>query len=83
MRIDAFMNATNIVKRRSIAQDMIDNRVVKIDGVCVKASRNVKVGDVIEIAFFEKSQFFKVLKIPEIKNVPKSLSYEYVEKIVS
>ena len=50
MRIDKFLNATNLVKRRSIAQDMIASGAVKMGAQAVKASRNVKVGDVIELA---------------------------------
>ena len=44
MRIDKFLNAVNITKRRTIAQDMIEIGVVKIAGISVKESRVVKVG---------------------------------------
>ncbi|CAM2953084.1 RNA-binding S4 domain-containing protein [Helicobacter burdigaliensis] len=81
MRIDKYLNAVNIVKRRAIAQDMIENKVVKIAGVSVKASRDVKVGDVIEIAFLEKSRFFQVLQIPEVKNVKKNESHLFYKEL--
>lgn len=42
MRVDKFLNAVNITKRRSVAQDMLANNVVKIGGIVVKASRDVK-----------------------------------------
>ncbi len=58
MRIDKFLNAVNITKRRTIAQDMIDNKVIKIAGIPVKASRNVKVGDIIEKLLKKKSLLF-------------------------
>ena len=45
MRIDKFMNAVNIVKRRAIAQDMIANKVVYLNGIIVKPSKEVKLGD--------------------------------------
>ncbi|MDA3967108.1 MULTISPECIES: RNA-binding S4 domain-containing protein [Helicobacter] len=77
MRVDKFLNAVNITKRRTIAQDMIENSVVKIDGIAIKASRNVKVGDIIEIAFLEKSRFYEVLKIPETKTIKKNESHLY------
>ena len=32
MRIDKFLNSVNITKRRSVAQDMISNKVVLING---------------------------------------------------
>lgn len=81
MRIDKFLNAVNIVKRRAIAQDMIANGVVRIAGINVKASRDVKVGDVIEIAFLEKSNFYQVLQIPEQKTIKKNESHLYYKEI--
>ena len=65
MRIDKFLNAVNITKRRTIAQDMIENGVVKISGISVKASRDVKVGDVIEIAFGQRTMKVEVLNVAE------------------
>ena len=81
MRIDKFLNAVNIVKRRAIAQDMIANGVVKIAGISVKASRDVKVGDIIEIAFLEKSRFYQVLQNPEVKTIKKSESHLYYKEV--
>ena len=81
MRIDKFLNAVNIVKRRAIAQDMIANGVVKIAGISVKASRDVKVGDIIEIAFLEKSRFYQVLQIPEVKTSKRSESHLYYKEV--
>ena len=82
MRIDKFLNAVNITKRRTIAQDMIKNGVVKIAGISVKASRDVKVGDIIEIAFLEKSRFFEVLQIPTQKTIKKDESHLYYKEII-
>lgn len=81
MRIDKFLNAVNIVKRRAIAQDMLANGVVKIAGVKLKASRNVKVGDIIEIAFLEKSKFYQILQIPEQKTIKKNESHLYYKEV--
>ncbi|MBX7491433.1 RNA-binding S4 domain-containing protein [Helicobacter turcicus] len=81
MRVDKFLNAVNIVKRRAIAQDMLANGVVKIAGVKLKASRDVKVGDIIEIAFLEKSKFYQVLQIPEQKTIKKNDSHLYYKEV--
>ncbi len=81
MRIDKFMNITNITKCRRIAQDMIAHNVVKINGATIKASHNIKIGDIIEIAYLEQPKFFKVLKIPEKKSIPKALKHEYITPI--
>ncbi len=79
--MDKFLNAVNLVKRRTIAQDMIENHVIKIKGIAIKASRDVKVGDIIEIAFLEKSRFYQVLQIPTQKTIKKNESHLYYKEV--
>ena len=81
MRIDKFLNAVNITKRRAVAEDMLEHRVVFINGFAVKKAKEVKVGDKIEIKYLEYSDFFVVLQIPTTKSTPKSKQSEYVQKI--
>ncbi|MCK5110166.1 MAG: RNA-binding S4 domain-containing protein [Arcobacteraceae bacterium] len=81
MRIDKFLNAVNITKRRAIAEDMLKEKIVFINAVSVKKAKEVKVGDTIEIKYLEYSDFFKVLQIPATKSTPKSKQSEYVERI--
>lgn len=81
MRIDKFLNAVNITKRRSVAQDMIANQVVLINDVVAKASKNVDVGSIITINYLKESKKYKVLQIPSTKSTPKSLQHEYVQEI--
>ena len=81
MRIDKYLNAVNITKRRAVAEDMLEHTVVFINGLAVKKAKEVKVGDIIEIKYLEKSDKFKVLQIPTTKSTPKSKMDEYVEKI--
>ncbi len=81
MRIDKFLNAVNITKRRAVAEDMLQHKVVFINNQSVKKAKEVKLGDIIEIRYLEKSDKFKVLQIPNVKSTPKSKMAEYVEKI--
>ena len=81
MRIDKFINSVNIVKRRSIAADMIDHGVVFLNGVAVKASKEVKIGDTIEVKYLEYSKKYEVLKIPTTKTIPKTQTDEYVKEL--
>ncbi|MDF1875785.1 RNA-binding S4 domain-containing protein [Sulfurimonas sp. SAG-AH-194-I05] len=81
MRIDKFLNSVNITKRRSVAQDMITNKVVLINGVIVKASKNVEVGSIITINYLESSKKYEVLQLPATKSTPKSLQHEYIKEI--
>jgi len=81
MRIDKFLNSVNITKRRSIAQDMLSNKVVLINDIVVKPSKNVDIGDIITINYLESSKKYKVLQLPATKSTPKSLQSEYIEEI--
>ncbi len=81
MRIDKFLNAVNIVKRRAVAQDMIDSGVVFLNGRLAKASKEVKKGDIITIEYLNRKKSYEVLDIPILKNVPKSESSLYVREL--
>ncbi|MDY0365779.1 MAG: S4 domain-containing protein [Arcobacteraceae bacterium] len=81
MRIDKFLNTVNIVKRRAIGEDMLEHDVVYINDKVVKKSKEVKVGDIIEIRYLEKTEKYQVLSIPTTKSTPKSEQDEYIKKL--
>ena len=51
MRIDKFLKVSRLIKRRTVANDACDAAHISVNGRVVKASYDVKVGDVIEITF--------------------------------
>ncbi len=81
MRIDKFLNAVNITKRRAVAQDMLANGVVSINGKVAKASKNVETGDIVSIAYLKGEKRYEVLQIPVTKSTPKSKQDEYVKEL--
>ena len=81
MRIDKFLNSVNITKRRSVAQDMISNKVVLINDVIAKSSKNIEVGSVITINYLNSIKKYEVLKLPTTKSTPKSLQDEYIKDV--
>ena len=81
MRIDKFLNATNITKRRAVAEDMLAHKVVYIGEVAVKKAKEVKIGDIIEIRYLDYTDRFKVLQIPKTKSTPKLSQSEYIAKL--
>lgn len=81
MRIDSFLNATNIVKKRSIVQDMCANNIVELNGVRIKSSKEVRIGDVITLHFLAYKKSYKVLAIPTTRTTPKSLSTTFIQEI--
>ncbi|HOI83147.1 MAG TPA: RNA-binding S4 domain-containing protein [Campylobacterales bacterium] len=81
MRIDKFINTVNIVKRRSIAADMIEHGVVYLNGVQAKASKDVKIGDKIEIRYLESVKKYEVLAVPTTKTIPKTATNDYIKEL--
>lgn len=51
MRIDKFLKVSRLIKRRTVANEACDGGRIGVNGRPVKASYDVKEGDVIEIAF--------------------------------
>ena len=81
MRVDKFINTVNITKRRTIAEDMCKSGVVFINGKQAKASKDVKVGDIITIKYLEYEKKYEVLQIPTTKTIAKSKSSEYIKEL--
>ena len=81
MRVDKWLSAVNIVKRRTIAQDMVKSGVVFINNIKAKPSKEVKVGDKIKIEYLKGSKEYEVLQIPTTKTIPKSAKEEYAREL--
>lgn len=65
MRLDKYLKVSRLIKRRTVANEACDNGRVMINDKVVKASANVKVGDVITINFGNKDVKVEVLNIQE------------------
>ena len=80
MRLDKFLKVSRIIKRRTVANDACDAAHVMVNGVCAKASYNVKENDVIEVTFGERKLKVRVLDVKETtkKNEAASL-YEVIQ----
>ncbi|MCY0879637.1 MAG: RNA-binding S4 domain-containing protein [Firmicutes bacterium] len=49
MRIDKYLKVSRLIKRRTLAKEALDQGRVSVNGRVVKASYEVKVGDLIEL----------------------------------
>ena len=79
MRIDKYLKVSRIIKRRTIANEACDASHVKVNGKNVKASYDVKVGDIVEVTFGEKRLKIKVISVKDvIKKDEASLLYEVI-----
>ena len=65
MRLDKFLKVSRLIKRRTVANEACDNARVSVNGRTVKASYEVKVGDVIEIAFGARTVTVDVLQVAD------------------
>lgn len=79
MRCDVFLKTSCIVKRRTLAKQLFDNNRVMINGVKAKAGRDIKMNDVLCIEFPSKTMTIKVIDIPQMKNVSKTVAKELYE----
>ena len=70
MRLDKYLKVSRLIKRRTVANDACDADRILVNGRQAKASYQVKVGDVIEIAFGSRSLKVEVTQVSD--NVPKS-----------
>lgn len=65
MRLDKYLKVSRPIKRRTVANDACDADRVMVNDKVVKASYDVKLGDVIEISFGNKSVKVKVTMIAD------------------
>ncbi len=65
MRLDKYLKVSRLIKRRSVANEACDGARVSANGRPVKASYQVKVGDVLEIAFGQRTLRVEVMAVNE------------------
>ena len=68
MRLDKYLKVSRLIKRRTVANEACDGDRVTVNGRQVKASYQVKLGDVIEIAFGQRTLKVEVTQISETAN---------------
>ena len=70
MRLDKWLKVSRLIKRRTVANEACDNARVVANGRPVKASDEVKAGDILELRFGERVVKVEVLVVAD--NVGKS-----------
>ena len=66
MRLDKYLKLSRLIKRRTVANDACDAGRVMVNDKVVKASYDVKEGDIIEIQFGQKNVKVKVTDVKEV-----------------
>jgi ribosomal 50S subunit-recycling heat shock protein len=81
MRIDKFLKASRLVKRRTAAQEMIEIGAVRLDGRPCKPSSEAAEGCVVEVAYTARVLTVKVLCADEqLLKRPQTTAYELLEE---
>ena len=65
MRLDKYLKVSRLIKRRSVANEACDGARVSANGRPVKASYQVKEGDILEIAFGNRTLKVEVVDVRE------------------
>ncbi len=68
MRLDKYLKNSRLIKRRTVAKDACEGEKVYLNGKQAKPGTEVKVGDVIEIVFGEKSIKVEIVDIADTAN---------------
>ncbi len=74
MRIDKYLKVSRLIKRRTVAKEMVDGGTVSINGKDAKPSNEIKVGDQVFLRLGKHRITFEVLAVAE--NATKANSSE-------
>lgn len=80
MRIDKFLKVSRIIKRRSVAKEIIHRGVIKINGRVAKPASNVAIGDEIELVL---GRHLLVVRVLKLKDTTKKAEAEDLYEIIS
>ena len=79
MRLDKYLKVSRLMKRRTVANEACDAGRVSVNGKPARASYDVKIGDVIEIAFGQRIMKVKVAAVTEVVTKDKAAELYTVE----
>ncbi len=81
MRVDKYLKVARILKRREVGKQLALNERLFINDKIAKASSEVKVGDIIRIAFGHREISVRVLDIRESASKQQAFEmYEVIEE---
>ena len=78
MRLDLFLKKTAIIKRRTVAKEMVERGHVFINDKQAKPSSEVKDGDIIQLNLGERK--IKVKALIEMKKDKEIPNFELIEQ---
>ena len=80
MRLDKYLKVSRLIKRRTVANEACNGGRITANGRVVKASYDVKIGDILEITFGNRTVKIKVTDVKEtVKKDDAQTLYEAME----
>lgn len=64
MRLDKFLKVSRLIKRRTVANSVSELGRVLVNGNPAKPAKQLKIGDIIEIEYANRTEKVEVLIIP-------------------
>ena len=80
LRIDKYLKLSRLIKRRTIAQEMVEIGAVRINAKTCKSAAEVRTDDIIEIAYPGRIVKVRVLTSDESQLKKNAAAYELVEE---
>ncbi|MCK9217780.1 MAG: RNA-binding S4 domain-containing protein [Firmicutes bacterium] len=65
MRLDKYLKVSRLIKRRTVAKEACEGKKVSLNGKSAKPGSEVKIGDIIEIAYGERKLKLEIVAINE------------------
>lgn len=65
MRLDKYLKVSRIIKRRTVAKEIVDQGRVTVNQRPAKAGTEIQIGDEIEIAFGQRTLTVRVEQVME------------------
>lgn len=81
MRLDDYISTVRVIKRRTVAKDMIEGGRVKLNGKSVKPAHPVNSGDIIRVSYSDRYVEIEVTDIPK-RSVRKDDCENYYKRLV-
>jgi ribosomal 50S subunit-recycling heat shock protein len=72
VRLDLFLKASRLVKRRTIAQEMCDAGRVRVNGRAAKPAKEVKPGDRLALTYASRIYEVEIVAVPASSRISKT-----------
>lgn len=81
LRLDKYLKVSRLIKRRTIAKEASDSKRILVNGKIAKPSKEVHIGDTLEISFGKKILTIKITSLKaSTKKEDAQLMYELISE---